>query len=165
MKVNTVCLTTWLTSDASFKSNDLDLMLRAVTVKFDRSDHSTTWNMAWWKKARKFLNSRMAIRPYTSHFTLKTQTQSEAFKTHDWTIIKFEILSISEVWQRLDLYERSCDVLDPPGYRREARRSPVQAVWAGVWQMWLRWRANILSPDVVPRRGRQGMSTYCAILQ
>ena len=40
MKVNTVCLTTLLTSDASFKSNDLDLMLRAVTVKFERSDHS-----------------------------------------------------------------------------------------------------------------------------
>ena len=68
------------------------------------------------------------------------------------------------MWQRLDLYERPCDVLDPPGYRREAGRSPVQAVWTGMRQVRLGRRANILSPDVVPRRGRQGMST-CAILR
>ena len=96
---------------------------------------------------------------------LRVAFQNAYLINSDWNIIKVEILSISEVWQRVDLNEGTSDVLDPPRYRREAGRSPVQAVRAGLRQVWLGRRANILSPDVVPGGGRQGMSTCCAILQ
>ena len=88
------------------------ITIRSFTLKninifdFEMSGQIAIWPFSI-KKAWKFLNSQMAIQPYTSHSAIyaQTQTESEAFKTHGWQPVN------SSLFTRVSTLVGECDTV------------------------------------------------------